>query len=1019
MRLASLELNAFGSYRQKTILRFDRVSSYGLFMISGDTGAGKTTIFDALIYGLYGVASGSSREVRELKSRYATDQDLAYVRVTFMQGTHQYEIYRQPSQQGPSAVKGRSKKYPSEIIEVMCDGQLIKGKNKELNQKIEKILGLSKDQFTQIVLLPQGEFKTLLEASSREKEALFRKIFHTEKLNVFQGNLKEAYNSIKQDLTALQKQMTLVSDHLKTILQESSSQGKVGENLETLFDQATTSLGQEQEKKEKLQATLDDLLQTCNYKEKCLQILEEAAKIQSDSLTLDEKKEWYQEENRRYQIYQNTQALYQRLREKERVEKEEEGLQADLQKWKQRQERHEVAQAEQRKDKQAWGDRLESLPQLEQEEKRWQEDLRQWEAYHDESLEVGKLDQLLQGDEEEATKLQETLAVYQQQMKNWDQSLQQLEEQEQLSRTLPLSLQEARSTCQTLDEELQAYYEAITDQKKYQKSLELFQQKEVNFKQEAQKYVRLKQIYQRNLAGIMAEDLTEGEPCQVCGSRTHPRPAQLVEETVRAENVDQAERRMKEAQVAYQEQAEVLQRLKGRVESKSFSKSEEEIKKDQEQAWKAVENIEEKIQQAQKGVQERKKLEAAYQRLQEEAKTCQQRYERLQGQSQARQEEKDRKYAHLMTLKKKLSGEGRQSLQDKLLQVQTQKKLYLDKKEALQNKDHTLAKEEVVLKAQKDYLDQALSFNRDTQLSFAQDISKGLKKVKLQEEEVKALHELTEDWAVVERSLSAYSHQVYELEQRQKINQKSLQDYHVQGTLATYQEELGQDRKKVSQLKGQVDQAEHFIIRLEEALKQFHHLQATYHGQEKAYGQLKTLSEVANGELNQSQRISFERYFLGVYFDRILERANRHFYRMTSGQYLFRRADEKIGGNQAKGLNLNVYDAYSASERSVHSLSGGESFQAALSLALGLSDIIQEQAGVVEVGMLFIDEGFGTLDQENLQKAMDTLVDLHQQSGRLIGLISHREELKQELPVQLQVQMTPQGSCCRWVGLDS
>ena len=156
-----------------------------------------------------------------------------------------------------------------------------------------------------------------------------------------------------------------------------------------------------------------------------------------------------------------------------------------------------------------------------------------------------------------------------------------------------------------------------------------------------------------------------------------------------------------------------------------------------------------------------------------------------------------------------------------------------------------------------------------------------------------------------------------------------------------------------------------------------------------------------------------------MYFDRILERANRHFYRMTSGQYLFRRADEKIGGNQAKGLNLNVYDAYSASERSVHSLSGGESFQAALSLALGLSDIIQEQAGVVEVGMLFIDEGFGTLDQENLQKAMDTLVDLHQQSGRLIGLISHREELKQELPVQLQVRMTPQGSCCRWVGLDS
>lgn len=335
----------------------------------------------------------------------------------------------------------------------------------------------------------------------------------------------------------------------------------------------------------------------------------------------------------------------------------------------------------------------------------------------------------------------------------------------------------------------------------------------------------------------------------------------------------------------------------------------------------------------------------------------------------------------------------------------------------LTQREQALKEKAAVLTTKKNYQTAAVQKNQAQNQAIEKRLAQARQASDLSDDQVKALHQSDRDWQAISQLLSDYSNQVYAYQKSVKALKEKQKALAIDQDQATYQEEKGKLDQDYDQASSRVAKQREDLIRLKDQAALLTDLWQNYQDRYQSFGDLKNLSDVANGKLNKSQRISFQRYILGIYLDWIVERANQRFYQMTNGKFYFKRAEDEIGGNQAKGLNLNVFDSYTASERSVHSLSGGESFQASLALALGLSDVIQEEAGTVDVGMLFIDEGFGTLDSETLQQALDTLVDLHQRSGRLIAVISHREELKQELPIQLNVEMTPSGSRCHWQGL--
>ncbi|WP_195851033.1 AAA family ATPase [Aerococcus tenax] len=362
-------------------------------------------------------------------------------------------------------------------------------------------------------------------------------------------------------------------------------------------------------------------------------------------------------------------------------------------------------------------------------------------------------------------------------------------------------------------------------------------------------------------------------------------------------------------------------------------------------------------------------------------------------------------------------GDSQATLEEKAQALKTEAKDLEALAQKLAKKEQALKEKAAVLTTKRDYQEAAVKKNQAQSQAIAERLAQARRESDLSDDQVKALHQSDRDWQAISQTLSAYSNQVYAYKKSLEALKAKEKDLAIDQDQATYQKKKSELDQSYAQAASQLSQDREDLIRLKDQVALLTDLWQDYQDRYQSFGDLKKLSDVANGKLNKSQRISFQRYILGIYLDWIVERANQRFYQMTNGKYYFKRAEDEIGGNQAKGLNLNVFDSYTASERSVHSLSGGESFQASLALALGLSDVIQEEAGTVDVGMLFIDEGFGTLDSETLQQALDTLVDLHQRSGRLIAVISHREELKQELPIQLAVEMTPSGSQCHWQGL--
>ena len=906
MRPLKLTISAFGPYAGKMELDFENLGSSGLYLITGDTGAGKTTIFDAISFALFGEASGGNREPGMLRSKYADDKTPTEVELTFCYAGKEYTVTRNPEYMRP---KGRGEgmtKQAADARLVYPDGHVVT-KLKDVNIAIKEILGLDRDQFGQVAMIAQGDFLKLLLADTKERQKIFRNIFHTNLYVELQERLSKQANAVKYQWEDVRKS---ICQYVEAILcqEDSACASQVRQaKAETLpVEEILDLLENLLEEDENAQKDLEESLRTIENE------LEEVVARMSLGET-----------------YQKTKA------ELLKQEAEEESAKALLQ---QRQ-----AELEDQQEKSSLMEQLTkeitamelTLPEYDRLEQ-LQKDL----AASRRQTTQAALD--MDAACVEKTTLSEEIAA--------------LKEERKTLETVGAEKEKLLRRKQEQLQQLEKLQELISAIRKFQAQKETWKTHQQLYLTASEKSDELMREYDaRNRAfldeqaGIMAARLEENCPCPVCGSLHHPRPAVMAESAPTEEEVKKARKAYEKAAKDTEKASAAAAREKGKVTTQ-----EESLLKKMEQLL---------------NLQAIQAAEIAAQNQVSELLVSIGEMEAQIKQIEASQNRRDildsripQKETMLTAAEEKLTAAREasatasaaiRSLTEQLSSLR--EKLIFETKSAAVSKKNALELEQNMLQ---NALQKALE-NHAAAKDKLTAVSASVIQLKKQLEESTAI-----DMDDLSRKKTALMTQKAACLARQKA---------IHNRLTTNRSCRQSIRKKSTELAA-----------LEEKQKW-----------------MRALSDTANGSVKGKERIMLETYIQTTYFDRIVARANVRLMKMTGGQYDLKRRKTAENMRSQSGLELDVIDHYNGTERSVKTLSGGESFQASLALALGLSDEVQMSTGI-QLDTLFVDEGFGSLDPESLNQAYHTLAGLTE-GNRLVGIISHVAELKERIDKQIVV----------------
>lgn len=908
MRPLELTIQGFGPFGGSERVDFSGIT--GVFLITGDTGAGKTTIFDAISFALFGQTSGSARQVDSVRSHYAPEQEPTRVRLRFAQHGKIFEIERSPRYERPRKFgKGMATEQPKATL-TLADGTVFTGKE-TVNRRIEELLGFNYKQFKQVAMIAQGEFLQLLLAGSEKRGEIFRKVFHTESCQYLQAELKAR-------LSLLRRQAEDAQMRVLAILQEFEVPGE---------DEVTESLAECLQKKDPYRARqLASGIEEWNRRDEA-QRTELEKRLNEIESTLNSLQFIIRQTEKRDQLL-----ILLRLQEEKTARQEEELA---------RTERSLATAQEQRALIRSLDDELLRLQQMEQSCQR-SESLRESLAL----LNRGE-EELLRAEEE----MQNARCEGEAQIERDRQRLLELAEiPERLSATV-LRRQELRQErdkihdaaclsreCLALEQELEAC------QNEYLKTEEEFQQAQAE-------HQRSEEIWLRAQAGILASGLRDGEPCPVCGSRVHPARADLCmeipDETARKRAKQKAEllreKMQQKSRRAASVQSSLLTQRRHLEQTAADPEREESVRLQLEDAESEYKELQELLRERRAVQEKEKEREEEQNRIRKEAAELSQKLNQLRieraGVQGAVQQEEERSGGVLLAELKERQDDiraRRQGLETALTEAE----------QSRHQLDQLLQQERGRLSALRQTLEQ---YNQELAGQPSPD-------------------ELNERTAAVESERNCCREKQKEVDGRLRGNRMSL-------------------------------------IRLKEACARCQKVTESCQA-------LTALSQTANGELAGRPKLAFEQYIQAFYFEYVLKAANQRLNILSRGQYTLLRRIQAENLRSAEGLELEVLDHYTGRRRPVSSLSGGESFQAALSLALGLSDVIQSFAGGIEVDAVFIDEGFGSLDQSALVQALAALSKLSE-GERMVGIISHVEMLKERIPRQIEVVKTIGGSHIR------
>ncbi len=1041
MKPVKIVISAFCSYAGETELDLSPFGNQGLFLITGDTGAGKTTIFDALAYALFGEASGSTRTVDTLRSDFAKPDIKTYVELTFIHKGEVYWVRRNPRYQRPK-LTGEGLTTENANAELrLPNGTVITGM-RDVTQEITEILGINYGQFKQIAMIAQGEFLQLLLADSKERGEIFRRVFNTELYQTVQRLLKEGERQAKRLCETMEQS---ILQYISGII---CPDNRLGQALATKKENATIHTAPDI--LQALEAVMEeDALLHKGLKQKALEsenrlkdqiaIITQAEYINQAFVDLknaqDKQRTLIQNEtnynSNKILVEQGEKALY-TVAPLERAYLREEEAKKDLEKNIAVLEKAILIQTEEfkqamafyREEKQKAPLREKLLTQIQG----LSITLPKYQVVHNISRE---LEALITGQNNIKARLNNLgraktdLLEEQTQLKNALEKLVNLEVQVGANSQKAIELKKTAADLARLKDILSL----LEGSKKEMESLEeKFTAVSAKHTLVSQVYLEREAAFFREQAGLLATGLKMEQPCPVCGSTVHPCKAVPAKDAP-----SEAELQIAKKEVdATREATENLSRL---MASKGA-----EIKSTQSQMFQMVADL---FPHLQKDASLKKLMSLVTQALetngqaqsenQQEAlrlKTLEENKVKY-GQAltkietdllniEKELEENKEKLAGLTTTISTKTGElttlrGELEYQDKtgatkaiadLTKELEQLKARLEEKEATYHKCKSkLESNQGLLKREREALIKTSIAVKIEKSKFEEKLSNcGFTSVEAYRQALKSQDEINN----LKQAIKEHEQQVQAVNQELERLEKETRDK-VQQDL----QQLISAKEQLEDKKREIDKAlTGFATRLAGNETIFQALQDNLKKAQKyqeEYLLYSTLAKTANGELTGKQKLAFEQYVQAAYFDKILMEANKRLKIMTNSRYSLLRREDAQDLRIQTGLEIDVLDNYTGRIRSVKSLSGGESFKAALSLALGLSDVIQSHAGGVEINTLFIDEGFGALDGESLEQAIQTLVGLAA-GNRLVGIISHVGELKERIEKQVVVSKSNIGS---------
>lgn len=978
MRPINLKFTAFGPYPEPQEIDFTSLKNSNMFVITGPTGSGKTTIFDAMAFALYGSASGSDRVADMFRSDFSNDEVATEVVFEFEVHQKRFTITRMPSQFRPKK-RGTGLRKIDASVKLQIDDKVYTAQS-EVNLIIEQELGLTRDQFKQIVLLPQGEFKKLLVSNSKEKEIIFRKIFNTGHINQIQERLRRSSDQIKQEVEKCDIQIKTILrnyPHVLGVEQLQLSQVNTTSNL--------IEINQYLSEIELKQAEYNKQIETDASYHKDMELLRQVTNKLSE----------YQAQAAQYEEYNNFIENIPTLINIQNLKSEASKLSNQI------------------------ASNQEQIKLLNtQLEVGNQQVASQTIRYTKIEAKYNQLDQMrdqLAADKKLLSQIEleiemgKQLDKYKKLISDYDQQLVELEtEKIKLEQTFS-KLAENQQQFESNVTAIENYTAMINDNEKLLNvSVKIASLQAAINKQSAvanqynqdlitqSNYLNeLRGSFIRMQAGTLAKELKQGDSCPVCGSLEHPKLATIDENLVTNQDIQLQEAKVSKITTKLQtvlngievDNALISQlETDNRIENVDYSAKIEKIKIkladlqqinkklatqiDQSELNMQTEQISERIQQCQsEQIKYKFAIDDLSSKLKLSAKTVNS-YAMIKA-----------SIANQITLIKEIADEYKDitdnlvKLRSKIASIEAKLTLYdeqaidlAEKSEACNSKINHLIRSFEPTKLT-EYL-KLLDSEADVRAKYNKYIS---------------------DMIVLESQQQALATQT---EKYQVIDIKPI-------LRAT--EELTVIKQTYNSI---VSQLTSYADRLLVDIKDLSKIEATTQKLNTEYQLIADVSDVANGKT--TSKISFERYMLSIYFKQIITRANIYFRAMSANRYEleYKSPTSRVG---PQGLDLNIIDNYTTKIRDVKSLSGGESFKAALSMALGLSDIVQMNSGGVQIDTIFIDEGFGSLDIDSLNSAIDTLISIESE-GRMVGIISHVEELKNQINNRIVITPSPSGS---------
>lgn len=928
MKPLKLTMSAFGSYAGKNVIDFTG-QQQGIFLITGDTGAGKTTIFDAITYALYNQTSGGERNGNMMRSQYAQPEAETYVELEFLYRGQTYRVRRNPDYKITKTLKNgkiREQKVPHSVELTLPDGTVFPEKKNATDAKIIEILGLTADQFSQIVMIAQGDFLKLLYTKSDERKMIFSKLFRTDIYWKIQENLRR--KSMEMDELIQENDRAFEQEKSRIIPLPESEELPLDELVERLRERLKDALKEQNLRR----ANVEELNKKITKYEEINKLFRSLEKIRQTGKELEARQA--ESKERRQQI--------------ENARKADKVLVAEQQNLRQQQEVEQSAQAIAKMTETLANDQemFESLKtQLQESEAKQKR----------EAADIQKKMLALEQSFPSYEALQNARSEEQQAKKVW----------EDLGKTSEESFHKKEAGIAALKEQ-QKQQEQVVEQTKKN-----WEQTSLGASESAKHYEHMYEAFLKEQAGILAENLSAGCPCPVCGSTVHPDPAKLSDHAVTELEVEQA----KKTRAAAEEKRDL-----------AYAAFEAE-KTEKQKLAQAVEKEEADFVLAQTiAKQQRKEAEQNYVSLQ---KIAEQIREKLVYPSFA---EAKKQYAAMQ----KALAAAEQEIERKRQKVsELAEAMNTLKGQKLAEEENQKTAKKLAAKTEKEYaklLEKSGFVSEETyHLAILPERSRSKLEREEKEYESQCLRQQSEQ-KLLEKQVSGKTYtDTTELNERLKVEKQALKE--AEKTYMELHTAYENDRAVL----------QNCAVYLEKGKKM-----------ESEDQVIKSLSKTANGRLSGSAKIDFETYIQRQYFKQIIHEANKRLLTMSNHQFILKLKEEANTGRKTnEGLDLSVYSLVTDSERDVKTLSGGESFLAALAMALGLSDIVERSAGAIHPDMMFIDEGFGSLDAQSRQQAIEVLAELAGDS-RMVGIISHVTELKEQIDRQLVVSRTDKGSRAVW-----